>query len=94
MARTQKNKATSGHLVPIYFWTSNFRTSAKFRCKKNLFSNLLGIFCFEGLLKAKIAKLKREILLGKAKSSGGGPGEGKFSSSHSGANFHAFKKWP
>jgi len=43
MARTQKNKATSGHL---------------------------------GLLKAKIAKLKREILLGKAKSSGGGPGEG------------------
>jgi len=41
MARTQKNKATSGHL---------------------------------GLLKAKLAKLRREIL--SPKSSGGGPGEG------------------
>jgi len=43
MSRTQKNKATSGHL---------------------------------GLLKAKVAKLKREIILGKARASGGGPGEG------------------
>lgn len=43
MARTQKNKATSGHL---------------------------------GLLKAKLAKYKRELLDGATKGAGGGPGEG------------------
>ena len=43
MARTQKNKATAGHL---------------------------------GLLKAKLAKLKRELIAQSAASSGGGGGEG------------------
>jgi len=43
MARTQKNKATAGHL---------------------------------GMLKAKLAKLKREIIEESSKSSGGGAGEG------------------
>jgi len=43
MARTQKNKATSGHL---------------------------------GMLKAKVAKLKRELIEESSKSSGGGGGEG------------------
>lgn len=43
MARTQKNKATMGHL---------------------------------GLLKAKIAKLKRELIEGPKGSGGGGKGEG------------------
>lgn len=43
MARTQKNKATAGHL---------------------------------GLLKAKLAKLRRELIDESSKSSGGGAGEG------------------
>ena len=43
MARTQKNKATSGHL---------------------------------GLLKAKLAKLRREIIEPKSGGGGGGKGEG------------------